>query len=127
MTSVPPSLATSDESETPLDLNTAFKHPAGLRTAKYLVKTLYAQMSDQPADLAVAQNTFYSVSPSLLGSTSPEVASLLNDILAFSETESSAPGQREVGMSGSLHTNGRVQQGKATLPHYHLIQQYFKS
>jgi hypothetical protein len=121
MTSVSPSLATSDESETPLDLNTAFKHPAGLRTAKYLVKTLYAQMSGQPADPAVAQNTFYSVSPSLLGSTSPEVASLLNDILAFSETESSAPGQREVGMSGSLHTNGRVQQGKATLPLYYLI------
>jgi hypothetical protein len=117
MTSVPPSLATSDESEIPLDLNTAFKHPAGLRAAKYLVRTLVvnAWMSGQAAD-PLAQNTFYSVSPSLLGSTSPEVASLLNDILAFSETESSPPGQREVGVSRSLNTNDgfeAARQGKA--------------
>ncbi|PVH78188.1 hypothetical protein DL98DRAFT_534048 [Cadophora sp. DSE1049] len=74
---------------THLDLRKVFSHPAGLRTARYIVgHFIQASQSRMPQN---ARDNFSSVSPTLFDS-SPEVASLLKEILAFSESDTTVTG-----------------------------------
>ncbi|KAK0109631.1 hypothetical protein ONS95_002312 [Cadophora gregata] len=86
--SVLPEQAASDDS-TPLDLRKVFSHPAGLRTARYIVGHFI--QASQSQNLQTAGDNFSSVSPTLFDS-SPEVANLLKEILAFSESDNTVTG-----------------------------------
>ncbi|KAI9046628.1 hypothetical protein LZ554_009371 [Drepanopeziza brunnea f. sp. 'monogermtubi'] len=80
------------------DLRRVFKHPAGLRTARFIV-TSYLRAS-QNHDRDIANSPFSPVSPPTFDS-SPEVASLLDEILAFSEAENMALGLEDGNGSGN--------------------------
>ncbi|KAH7409138.1 hypothetical protein BKA64DRAFT_388256 [Cadophora sp. MPI-SDFR-AT-0126] len=94
---------------THLDLRKVFSHPAGLRTARYIVgHFIQASQSQSPQ---TARDNFSSVSPTLFDS-SPEVASLLKEILAFSESDNTATGSLSCGAATtSLHGNRAIMVG----------------
>ncbi|KUJ15472.1 uncharacterized protein LY89DRAFT_670937 [Mollisia scopiformis] len=85
MSSGHPPTTIPDESDTVFDLNTVFSHPAGLRVARYIVGT-YIRAAQHSLPPPAAEDTTYSV-PVPSFESSPEVASLLETILALSDSQ----------------------------------------
>lgn len=85
MSAEPPSMTTPENRDTPLNLNTAFSHPAGLEAARYTVRS-YLRAAQGPLPPPSADDkTYYVPIPNF--ELSPEVASLLHTLLAFSDSE----------------------------------------
>ena len=88
----------SSDSDTQLSLEALFKHPAGLQTARDLVKQIVAQTRTQPTE-RVANDATASIST--ITNSSPEVAGILREVLAFSDLESQNSWQAELLVASS--------------------------
>ncbi|KAI6715111.1 hypothetical protein PZA11_001016 [Diplocarpon coronariae] len=110
-----------DDTGAPLDLSAVFSHPAGLRTARHLVASLIQaaqtqtqmQMQTQTHTQNPGQQGNSHVSSTHTGSSplsdsSPEVAGLLRDILAFSEAGNMESGSEDTGVASSRTCNQDV-------------------
>ena len=85
----------ADDSETILNLERTFRHPAGLQTARLIVRSLLAKQRSTQASLT---NEMASSLPSIIDSSSnSEVAALLNQILAINDSQTETPDQRLLG------------------------------
>lgn len=99
----PSQASDNSDSSTHLDLNKVFAHPAGLRTARFFARSLIARASQTP-DGQPTNGIFSSVSLPFVDS-SPEVESLLREILAFSESETMVSGSEDPG-TASISPDG---------------------
>ncbi|CZR58000.1 uncharacterized protein PAC_07890 [Phialocephala subalpina] len=87
MSTEAPSMTTPDNSDTLVDLNTVFSHPAGLRAARYIVRTyINAANAENILPSSSAEDTTPS-EPIQTSELSPEVASLLQTILSLNDSE----------------------------------------
>lgn len=80
-------MTTSDDSDTPVDLNTVFSHPAGVRVARYIVRTyLNAANAENILPSSSAEDTTHS-EPLQTSEIIPEVASLFQALFTWSGSE----------------------------------------
>ncbi|KAF8862919.1 hypothetical protein BDZ45DRAFT_161676 [Acephala macrosclerotiorum] len=87
MSAETPSMTTPGNSGTPVDLNTVFSHPAGLRVAKYIVRTyLNAANAENILPSSSAGDTTPS-EPLQTSEIDPEVANLFRTIFTWSDSE----------------------------------------
>jgi hypothetical protein len=99
--------AVADESEPILDLGSVFQHPAGLRTARFIVSSFLRAAADHNTS---AKGIFSSVSLPFLDSdaSSSEATNILRDVLAFSNTEEPRDGQTDFLMTDDQETGHTV-------------------
>ncbi|KAG4436256.1 hypothetical protein IFR05_008275 [Cadophora sp. M221] len=98
---------------THLDLRKVFSHPAGLRTARFIVSSFIR--ASQNRNPQTEYDNFSSVSPPTFDSN-PEVATLLNEILAFSETGNTALGSVGNGTAPTRSDGNRGDMTEGRLP-----------
>ncbi|PBP19121.1 hypothetical protein BUE80_DR010077 [Diplocarpon rosae] len=125
---LPPVSASFNNNDTgaPLDLSAVFSHPAGLRTARQIVASfIKASQTQNPGEQGHPPNTSRT-EPSPLSDSSPEVAGLLRDILAFSEAGNVVLGLEDAEVASSLDPNQDVIMEEGMVAHHNPHKQSFR-